>query len=464
MNQKVLNKSINYIRSWLRFKYEREEVPGFVVAIAHKGKMVMNEAYGYADIEKRTKLTTDHIFRIASHSKTFTATAIMQLQEQGKVRLDDYVVDHIGWLKEHTDKRWRKVTIRQLLSHGAGVIRDGDDSDYWQLERPFPNASELKKEILSTKLIVENNTKHKYSNFGYSILGTVIEAASGLSYNDYVKKNIVDKLQLPNTRPEYWPKLDENLVTGYTRQETNKERLPIAHVDTKAMSAATGFCSNASDLCKYFTAHFLGSGKLLGDESKKEMQRVQFHCNTPGKNKYEDYGLGFELECLDQRKTFGHGGGFPGHITKSIADPKDELVVVVLTNCLESPASAINKGIYGVFDYFKDNLKSGEARHDATKFEGRYINLWGITDIVATGDKIIAGHPGSWQPLKFPEELECIDEKTLKVIKSDSFSAEDELVKLNIKDRKIKTIVYAGATMWPEKDWLKKQSSIKTVS
>src|ERR1035441_5645049 len=121
MNTKALDKSLNFIGSWLEFRYKREEIPGYVVAIAHKGKIVFNEAYGYADLEKKTKLTPQHMIRIASHSKTFTATALMKLQETGKLRIDDYVVQYLPWLKEHRDKRWQKVTIRQLMSHGAGV-------------------------------------------------------------------------------------------------------------------------------------------------------------------------------------------------------------------------------------------------------------------------------------------------------------------------------------------------------
>ncbi len=464
MNQKALDKSIDYISSWLRFKYDREEIPGIAVAIAHKNKVILNEAYGYANLEKKEKLTADHFFRIASHSKTFTATAIMQLQEKGKLRLDDFAVDYVKWLNEHTDKRWLKVTLRQLLSHGAGVIRDGKNADYWQLERPFPNDDELKKEILASKLVIENNTKHKYSNFGYSLLGYVIESVSGMPYNDYVQKNIVDELQLTSTGAEYKSDIGDKLATGYTRRDANKSRLPITHVDTQAMSPATGFYSNASDLCKYFSAHFIGSGQLLDDESKKEMQRVQFHCKTPGKSNDEDYGLGFEIEYLGDRKTIGHGGGFPGHITKSIADPKDELVVIVLTNCLECPASAINKGIYTIFDYFKENVKDQKPKHNLSKLEGRYMNLWGMTDIVVTGDKVIAAYPDSWQPLKHPEELEFQDSKTLKVIKSNSFSSEGELVKFNIENKKVTFVVYAGSTMWREEDWINRQSEKSIVA
>jgi CubicO group peptidase (beta-lactamase class C family) len=466
MNKQALNHSVDFIKSWLQFRYEREEVPGFVVAIAHKGKILMNEAYGYADLEKKTKLTPHHIFRVASHSKTFTATALMQLQEQGKLRIDDYVVDYLPWLKDHKDKKWQKITIRQLMSHGAGVIRDGLNADYWQLERPFPTEKELKKEILEADVVIDNNTKLKYSNFGYSLLGMVIESVSGKTYNDYVTEHIVNTLGLKSTGPEYKAGIDSNLVTGYTRLESDRKRLPIAQIDTKSMSAATGFYSTTEDLCAYFTSQFVGSGKLLDDESKKEMQRVQWHAKTPGQDNHEDYGLGFDIEHLKSRVTIGHGGGFPGHITKSIADPKDELVVVVLTNCLGGPATAISKSIFSIVDYFQYNTPSSKPKHDMSKFEGRYMNLWSMTDIVVTGDRVVAVYPDTWQPLSYPESLESleyVDDTTLKVTDTDSFYSEGELIHFNFKDGKVETVTYNGTTMWPAEAWSKKQKERKQV-
>lgn len=463
MNQKALDKSLSYVSSWLRFKFDREDIPGLAVAIAHKGKLIFNEAYGYADLEKKTKLTTDHIFRIASHSKTFTATAIMQLQEQGKLRIDDYACNYIGWLKEHDDKRWQKVTIRQLLSHGAGVIRDGENADYWQLDRPFPNDSQLKDELLKSKLIVDNNLRLKYSNYGYSLLGQLIAVVSGIPYNQYVTDNVVKPLNLTATGPEFKPEIESRLVTGYSRQEINKTRLPIAPIDTRGMAAATGFYSTAADLCAYFTAHFVGSGKLLDDESKKEMQRVQFHADTPDQDNDEDYGLGLELEHLDERKTIGHGGGFPGHITKTIADPKDQIVVVALTNCLGGPASAVAKGIFNCLDYFNENVKDEAPKHDVSHLEGRYIDLWSMLDIVITGDKIAVAFPDSWLPLVSPDELERINNHTFKIAKTGSFYSEGEMVKFNVKDSRVQNITYAGMAMQPEGVWKKKMAQLKMI-
>jgi len=462
MNTHALNRSVDYIKSWLQFRYDRDEIPGYVVAIAHKGKILMNEAYGYANLETHTKLTPQHIFRIASHSKTFTATALMQMQEQGKLQIDDYVVQYLPWLREHSDQRWQKVTLRQLMSHGAGVIRDGVDGDYWSLERPFPTEDTLKKEILEQDLITESNIAHKYSNYGYSLLGMVIQMVSGLTYAEYVQKNILEPLELTQTGPEFIEVIQDAAVTGYTRRDVDKKRLPLGQVDTKAMASATGFYATSADLVRYFSAHLVGSGKLLDNESKKEMQRVQWHTKTPGQDTHEDYGLGMEIEYLGRRKVIGHGGGFPGQITQSLADPKDELVVVVLTNCIDGPAGSITKGIYGILDYYQTNSGDQVSTHDMTKFEGRFMNLWSMKDIVATGERIVSTYPDTWQPLMQPEVLEYVDGDTLKIIDAGSFASEGELVHYTFVGGSVESIHYGGDTMWPEYVWLERLRS-KTI-
>jgi len=324
-------------------------------------------------------------------------------------------------------------------------------------------AERFRKEIMETKLIIDNNTKMKYSNYGYTLLGFIIEAVSKQTYNYFVTEHIVLPLKLKNTRPEYVSDIQGKLVTGYTRQEFDKTRLPIAQINTFAMSPATGFCSTAEDLCAYFTAHMIGSGKLLDDESKKEMQRVQWHANTPGKQNQEDYGLGIDIELIGKRRTFGHGGGFPGHDTKSMVDPKNELVVVVLTNCIDGPADWMAKGIYGIIDYFQENAPTTKPKHDSLHLEGRFINLWFMADVVVTGDKVVVASPNTWEPFNVTDQLEYVDNKTFKITDTSSFGSEGELIHFNVKNGKVDTIRYAGSTMWPEEVWLKRQKARKTV-
>jgi D-alanyl-D-alanine carboxypeptidase len=458
MNEKALQRSCAYIKDWLMFHYEREDNPGFVVAIAHKGKVLLNEAYGYANLENKQKLTPQHIFRIASHSKTFTATAIMQLQEQGKIKIDDKVTDYVLWLKDHKDERWQNVTIRQLMSHSAGVTRDGPANDYWNVEAPFPSKDEFRAQMLEAELVIDNNTQLKYSNYGYALLGEVIEAVSGSTYHNYVTINIVEQLGLTNTGPEFNESNKGRLVTGYSRKGPGKKRLPIVNINTNSMASATGFYSTAEDLCTYFNAHMQGSGKLLRDESKKEMQRVQWQAeNTRDK---VDYGLGLDIEYVNEHRLFGHGGGFPGNITKSYFDPKNELVVIALTNANGSPTALMGKSIVKVIDYFQDE----PAEPKWVKFQGRYMSLWRDSDYIAIGNKLVVSSSDSWEPFSAPEELEHVEGNLFKISKTDSFSSVNETVEFTLDSSgKVVAVNYAGARVLPEDAYIKKMASQKQI-
>ena len=453
--------SHSYLSNWVRSIYEQKnDIPGLVVAIAKDGEVFFLEAHGYADLEKKTKMTTGHVFRIASHSKTFTAIAIMQLQEKEKLRIDDYVVNYLPWLKQHNDKRFSKVTIRQLLSHGAGVIRDGLNQDYWSLDARFPDEARLKKDILDADLILDTNTKMKYSNFGYSILGMVIAAVSNTPYNQHVTDHIIKPLGLKNTQPELSDEIMDRLVTGYSRVGQNKKRLPIKHINTHAMSPATGFCSTAEDLCKYFSAHMIGSGVLLSDESKKEMQRTQWRVENTSER--EEYGLGLSIDYVNDRRFVGHGGGFPGHITQSLFDPKDKLVIVVLTNGLRSGASHIAISIAGIFDYAINDNES--IKRNWLKYAGRYEGLWYGTDILPKGNKLLSVDTSSWEPFREATELEHAAGNKFKIIKTNSYGSEGEVVEFKLdKSGKVSHVVFAGEKLLPEKLYRKEISKKKVI-
>jgi D-alanyl-D-alanine carboxypeptidase len=462
MNSKALERALDFIRPWLRLRYERIDVPGFQVAVSVDGTLVLNEAFGHADLERDVALRTDHIFRIASHSKTFTATAIMILQEEGRLRLDDPLEQYVPWLRDHRDRRYGEVSVRHLLSHGASVIRDGVDSDFWQLLRPFPDQAGFMEEILGIDLTAAVNTKMKYSNFGYTLLGRVVEQASGQPYNDFVMERIVRPLGLSNTYAEYAPGHAERVVTGYARKGGGR-RLPIVPIDTRAMSPATGFCSTAADLTRYFTAHMVGSGELLSDVSKKEMQKIHWHAEHPGQEQQrDDYGLGLELETVGKRRTFGHSGGFPGHITKSKADPKDRIVVVALTNSLDGPASQIVNGIYKIIDYFQENTPDSTV-HDFSHLEGFYEQLWSTTAVAATKSGLAAVDPDQWEPFQSVETLEYVEPDTFRIVDADSYGSAGELVKFKVRDGKVETIRFTGATVWPRDVWQERQRGLDRI-
>jgi D-alanyl-D-alanine carboxypeptidase len=463
MKKQALDKSLDFMKDWLRFMYESGTVPGFVLAVSYKGKVLFNEAYGYADLETKEEMTPQHIFRIASHSKTFTATALMQLQEQGKLRIDDKVIDYVPWLREHSDSGFQSITIRQVMSHGAGIIRDGLDCTYWALGRPFPDAEEFKKEMLAAELVLTSNIKMKYSNFGYTLLGLVVEAASGQDYSQYVVDNIINPLGLKSTGPEYDTTIKTRLATSYTRPDyEGKKRLPIANIDTHAMSAATGFYSTAEDLCKYFSAHVVGSGKLLNDESKKEMQRLQWEAeNVPHR---EGYGLGFVVEFIGEHQTIGHSGGIPCYATKTVCDPEEQLVISVLTNSYDAPADYMARNVLKLIDFFQE--KWGTVSEELEACEGRFMDLSMQVEVIALGERLFIGYPG-WEAFGSPEELVPLSDKgdqAYMIVKADSFSSNGELVKFKIgDDGRAKSMYYAGANLVREEDYITRTKAVHKI-
>ena len=123
--------------------------------------------------------------------------------------------------------------------------------------------------------------------------------------------------------------------------------------------------------------HMAGSKQLLSDTSKREMQRVHWHVHAPGSELFQDYGLGLDLERLaNGRVTFGHGGGFPGQITRSMADPASGLVVAVLTNCADGPAAEMARGIFKVLDFFEHHPAAPRARWRGERAESLRDSAW----------------------------------------------------------------------------------------
>src|SRR6516165_8378181 len=145
--------ALDYIPQWLEYQLRDTEQPGCVIAIVHKGGLVLERAFGYADIVNREPLSPRHRFRVASHSKSFTAAGIMKLREEGKLGLDD----RIGRYVEGLHPEIAPATIAQLLSHGAGLFPDGSDSGQWQDQRPFLSEDDLPADI-ATAPAIEANT------------------------------------------------------------------------------------------------------------------------------------------------------------------------------------------------------------------------------------------------------------------------------------------------------------------
>lgn len=423
-----------YLESWLEHQRRRLRVPGVQAAVRVGDRLVLSTALGVADLETGAALTPGHLFRIASHSKTFTATAVLRLVEAGRLRLDDPIGHWVPAVRERAPEV-AAVTVRELLGHQGGVVRDGRDNDHWQLLRPFPDEAGLLDLTADGGAVFDRNEHFKYSNVGYSLLGLAIEAATGTSYAEHVQREVVDRLGLADTGPEWDPRRAGEFAAGHTGLLDGEDvRLRIPHVDTRAMAAATGFFSTAADLTVFGAAHFAGAPGLLTEASKRLMRRPESEIRAHDEE-VRHYGLGMDLRTHRDRRLAGHSGGYPGHITRTWIDPEAQVVVSVLTNAVDGPADALARGLFTLLDLALRPLDpaaagrpSPAAGPDPGRFAGRFANLWGITDVALLGDRLLLLHPSTPDPAEGHLELTVEGADTLRMEPVAGFGSAGETV------------------------------------
>lgn len=450
LHRDLLRDAAAYAGEWLGYQRERRDLPGLTVAIRYDDQVLLSRGYGYADLERGVSMQPSHIFRIASHSKTFTATAIMQLRERGALRLDDPLADHLTWLPR--DGGTEQLTIRQALNHTTGIVRDGHDADYWQLSMSFPDEAGLRRLAEDDALILAANQSFKYSNVGYGLLGAVVAAASGQPYHAYVRRAIIDRLGLRDTGPESDEHARARLVTGYTARRFGLPRRAIPDVTTGALAAATGFYSTADEVSRYAAAHFLGDETLLTDASKREMQQPYWQIErTDG-----SYGLGFGVNTVGERRLVGHGGAFPGHATRTLIDPVDRLAVVVMVNEIGGPAELLAQGVVRIIDLALRQLPAADDPSPIrARYIGRFANIWGVTDIAAFGASLFAIDPDADDPAKAAQSLAIVDDDTLRIIAASGYASPGETIRyLRDRDGQARTIVDGGKSRYPVADFL----------
>jgi D-alanyl-D-alanine carboxypeptidase len=466
----ALREALAYVDSWLDYRIWKLRTPGAQVAVWFDGAVQFSKAYGVSNLDTRENLTTSHLFRIASHSKTFTATAIMQLVEAGKLRLDDAAG---SWIPDLTEagSPLAGVTVRELVSNSAGVSRDGVDASFWAHLRPFPSEDALLELSVREGAVRQPEAAFKYSNIGFSLLGLIIGKAAGSTYQAYAKTAIIEQLGLRNTGPE----LDEARLSEYAGAHSGlasrTEREVVPHVDTHAMAAATGFSSTAEDLVTFASAHFFGDDRLISDRSKNEMQRPMWTGQSP-EAPQDGYGYGTDVHHYAGHRMVGHAGGYPGHITRTMWDPNEGLAISVLTNAVDGPAEELAAGILKILDKARERspklpLGSGLVNSaeitppaapgkeiDLAVFTGRFAALWGVTDVLVLAGKLFASSPVGPSPMVQPDELAVIDENTLRILGGSPYGSVGELFRYERDaEGKVISLFTGGMKSWPIEDY-----------
>jgi D-alanyl-D-alanine carboxypeptidase len=338
--------------AWLEGQMESRELPGVAVGVVADQELVWAEGFGYADLDARVPVTPATRFRIASHSKLFTATAIVQLRDEGRLRLEDPVSRHLPWFRVRpASADDPEITIEELLTHSSGLPREADA--HWTTFE-FPTQEDLLELIPRRHAAFPPETRWKYSNLAYTVAGMVVEAASGMPWAQYVEARILEPLGMAASSVD---RQDPGLAVGYGRRMPDGTRDRMPFVDSRGMAAATGMTSTVEDMARFVSAQFakgpadgdVGQGngsanpRILGDASLRQMHRVRRLENDWSRGS----GIGFAVSRERGRVLVGHGGGYPGYTTYTVFNPERRVGVIVFTNAQDSGPAAIATQLLG---------------------------------------------------------------------------------------------------------------------
>jgi CubicO group peptidase (beta-lactamase class C family) len=413
--------ALAYIDRWLELQVRHARLPGLSMAIAESGRIVLERAYGLADIATGEALTPAHRFRVASHSKTFTAAAVMKLREAGRLRLDDTAGAYVSGLHRSV----ARATIAQLLSHTAGIIRDGTDAGQWVDRRPFLNEKELRA-ALAEAPILPANTRMKYSNHGFGLAGLVIEAVTGESYGAWVAREIVAACGLAHTIPDARVAARVPFARGHAPPLLLGERCVIpADNPTNALAAATGFVSTAGDLARFFgQLSPEAPNSVLSVEGRREMTRR--HWRVPDIPLARWYGLGTIHGAAGAWRWFGHSGGFQGVVSHTVVVPEQQLVVSLLINATDGLPAALVDGALRILQAFAEH---GPPAKRLADWSGRWWSLWGVADLVPMGNKVFATFPQELNPLLAASVIKVSGDNG-RIVKAGGFGSHGESARL----------------------------------
>lgn len=309
--------------------------PGVVALVADRGKIIYTGATGYANIEKRIAMKTDHVFNMASVSKHFTAMAVLMLEGEGKIKATDSITKYIPELPAYA----KNVTVRHLVHHQGGL------PDYEGIcgsnDKPMANQAVIDFLKKTKKPQFAPGKKYQYSNTGYALLATIVERASGSDFGTFMRDRIFQPLGMTATyvlTPNSLPTYQKRQVLGY--YESWREG-PYVFSGCDTLYGDGSVISNIFDLGKWFQA--LHEGKVVSEKPMKTYLKPVTAKGGP------EYAYGLERYNDDGEISFSHAGSWGGFISYVIYYPQRAAYIVVISNYDGFDHSALSDALFEKF-------------------------------------------------------------------------------------------------------------------
>lgn len=397
--------------TFVQSSFSSFEVPSMTMAVVHKGAVVSMMSLGKKGGDSGGSPNEHTMYGIASLSKAFTAASVGMLVDEGKLDWDDKVIDHLPWFEMHDPYVTQHMTIEDLLCHRSGLITfDGDLLWYGTSY----TREEAIKRISRRAPTYEFREEFGYQNLMYMAAGEVIEAVSGMTWEDFVKRRILDPLQMKRTVADFQSfSTDFNIARPHI---DGKEIFMLSYDNSGATAALNSAAGDMTAWIKFW----LNSGVINGDTllSADAIENI-WSVHTPlevgrfdeqNGTHFKGYGLGWFLMDYNGKKVVHHGGGLPGYISKLALVPEEELGIIVLTNDMSSISTML---MYAAVDWamgkdyrkwastflsFKNQGEEREAKEKQKRLQTKVENpkLLPLTDYMGTyrdemyGDAVIS--------------------------------------------------------------------------
>ncbi|WP_281986879.1 beta-lactamase family protein [Aquimarina aggregata] len=329
VNKKALNPEIALLEEKVQEIKKDFNVPGLAVGIIKEGKIIYSKGLGVQDLDTRFLLSTQSVYHMASVSKPFVATAIMQLMEQGKIELDKKLIEYLPYFKMK-DNRFKEITIRHLLTHSSGIP---DVKDY-QWDNPQNDDGAVERYVKSFKskeLDFTPGDEYHYSNSAYDILADIIAKVSRMTFEDYMKKNIFEPVGMNNTT-FYKPGVSKKLATQpHTLNNNLKIDVETVYPYNRIHAASSTLHSNIDDMLLWAKVNLnkgrIGKHRIYNESSYKLL--------TSGQRKISEndsLALSWFISPIKDYKMIKHSGGDTGYSTYFGFIPENNSAIVLMAN------------------------------------------------------------------------------------------------------------------------------------
>lgn len=337
------------VDEYIEAEMRRQHIPGLSLAVVHGGKVVKTKGYGLANIELNVHATPNTVYQLQSITKSFVASGILLLVEDGKLGLDDRITSYLGGLPQ----TWSGVTVRHLLTHTSGIPNFVSDQGSGKEIVAFAQKASSSEEIIGwaagRPLRFVPGEARRYSNTGYHLLGMIIEKVSGKPWGQFLQERIFAPLDMTSTRVYSALDLIPNRASGYIRFGSVPQN-GLWMTPAIMESAAGGLVSTVQDMARWEIA--LEAARILKPSTLARMEEPIKLTNgsiVQGSDGTR-YGLGWELQTYEGHRIVGHGGD---HVTGFTANfsrfTDDKLAVIVLTNLMPSDIGGITRRVAGFY-------------------------------------------------------------------------------------------------------------------